>query len=146
MGFVVRSCSIKCIMIDVLFMFLTRSRHLRDDRFVAPGRTLMEKTVQTTVSSAADRGHCQPLLHRNASVTKSCHLISRRDGHIFCCCRWSLSRPLQDDRFAAPGRALMEKTVLDSFCRLCGGLLHEVSWRCGVFLLVQRGQGSTNQI
>ena len=34
----------------------------------------------------------------------------------------------------------------DSFCRLCGGLLHEVSWRCDVFLLVQRGQGSTNQI
>ena len=34
----------------------------------------------------------------------------------------------------------------DSFCRLCGGLLHEVSWRCDVFLLVQGGQGSTNQI
>ena len=34
----------------------------------------------------------------------------------------------------------------DSFCRLCGGLLHEVSWRCDVFLLVQRGQGSTNPI
>ena len=31
----------------------------------------------------------------------------------------------------------------DSFCRLCGGLLHEVSWRFDVFLLVQRGQGST---
>ena len=42
--------------------------------------------------------------------------------------------------------ALKTSGSFDSFCRLCGGLLHEVSWRCDVFLLVQRGHGSTNQI
>ena len=48
---------------------------LHDDRFAAPVRALMEKTVQTTASSAADRGHCQPLLRHSASVTKSFHLM-----------------------------------------------------------------------
>ena len=43
--------------------------------FAAPVRALMDKTVQTTASSAAGRGHNQPLLHRNASVTKSCYLM-----------------------------------------------------------------------
>ena len=70
----------------------------------------MEKTVQTTASAAADLGHNQPLLHRNASVTKSYHLMPNH-GHIFCWYRWFLSRPLHDDRFAVPVRALSEKTV-----------------------------------
>ena len=30
----------------------------------------MEKTVQTTASFAADRGHCQPYLHRSTCVTQ----------------------------------------------------------------------------
>ena len=42
--------------------------------------------------------------------------------------------------------ALKTSGSFDSICRLCGGLLHEVSWRCDVILLVQRSQGSTNQI
>ena len=29
----------------------------------------------------------------------------------------------------------------DSFCRLCGGLLHEVSWRCDVFLVFPEESG-----
>ena len=87
------------------------SRLLHDDRFAAPVRALMGKTVQTTASSVADRGHCKSLLHSDASVTKSSHLMPNVTVTSFVGTNVFLSRPLHDDRFAAPVRELMGKTV-----------------------------------
>ena len=90
---------------------LIRCLALRGDRIAAPVRSLMGNTVQTTASSASDRGFCQAIFGPQSEGELFCELVVDVLVTIFCWCSLIMWLPLRDDRIAAPVRVPMEKTV-----------------------------------